>query len=272
MLPLSYQSAQVGRLILSPRVPGAAFSVSDRKLLEHLARQAAVTVYAARLNADLQTSRERLVTAREEERRRLRRDLHDGLGPRLAAQTLKAGSARLLYARNAEAADALLSDLESDIEATLSEIRRLVYDLRPPALDELGLVGTLLDTAERHTAQTANGLEVLVHAPDELPPLSAAVEVAAYRVVQEALANVTRHATATECLIRISVASGLEIEVSDNGVGIPEEHHAGVGLHSMRERAEELGGSFSIGAASTGGTRVLVLLPLQDHEKSPPGG
>jgi signal transduction histidine kinase len=262
----------VGRLILSARVPGESFSVSDRKLLDDLARQAAVTVYAARLNADLQKSRERLVTAREEERRRLRRDLHDGLGPRLAAQTLKAGSARLLYERDAEAADALLSDLESDIEATLTEIRRLVYDLRPPALDELGLVGTLRDTAERHTAQTANGLAVLVHAPDELPPLSAAVEVAAYRIVQEALANVTRHAAATECLIRISVARELEIEVSDNGVGIPVEHRAGVGLHSMRERAEELGGSLAIGHTSTGGTKVLARLPLPDHEKSPPEG
>ena len=271
VLLLTYQTTPVGRLILSSRVPGEAFSVSDRKLLEDLARQAAVTVYAARLNADLQKSRERLVTAREEERRRLRRDLHDGLGPRLAAQTLKAGSARLLYERDAEAADALLSNLESDIEATLSEIRRLVYDLRPPALDELGLIGTLRDTAERHTSQAAKRLEVLVRAPDELPPLSAAVEVAAYRIVQEALANVTRHAAATECLIRISVPRGLEIEVCDDGIGIPEEHHAGVGLHSMCERAEELGGSFSIGRTSTGGTRVLARLPLPDHERSTPG-
>ena len=215
VLPLSYQTTQVGRLVLAPRVPGEPFSTSDWKLLENLARQAAVTVYAARLNADLHKSRERLVTAREEERRR----------------------------------------------------RRLVYDLRPPALDELGLVGAVRDTADRNASHTTNDLRISVHPPDELPPLSAAVEVAAYRIIQEALANVTRHAHATECVVRLSIARDLEVEVSDDGIGISEDHHTGVGLHSMRERAEELGGSFSISRAFTGGTSVLALLPLPDHEK-----
>jgi signal transduction histidine kinase len=267
VLPLSYQIAPVGRLILAPRGPGESFSSSEMKLLEDLARQAAVTVYAARLTADLQKSREHLVTAREEERRRLRRDLHDGLGPRLAAQTLKAGSARMLYEQDARAAGALLSELESDIEATLAEIRRLVYDLRPPALDELGLVGAIRETAERHASHAADGLRVSVQAPRELPPLSAAVEVAAYRIVQEALANVTRHARATNCAVRLWVASELELEVSDDGIGIPADHHSGVGLHSMRERAEELGGSCVVGRAPTGGTRVSALLPLPDRER-----
>lgn len=270
MLPLSYQTEPVGRLILAPRVPGEPFSTSDNKLLEDLTRQAAVTVYAARLTADLQRSRERLVTAREEERRRLRRDLHDGLGPRLAAQTLKAGSARLLYERDPASADALLSELESDIEATLDEIRRLVYDLRPPALDELGLVGAIRDAAERHASQITHGPNVSVRSPDELPPLSAAVEVACYRIVQEALANVIRHARATNCVVRLSVTNGLEIEVSDDGVGILGDHRSGVGLHSMRERAEELGGSCVVRRTATGGTRVLARLPLPDQEKMTP--
>ena len=271
-LPLTYGGETVGEMVLGPRA-GGAFTPADAALLEDLAHQTAIAVHAVtlhreavRLSADLQRSRELLVTAREEERRRLRRDLHDGLGPRLAAQSLKVGSARMLYDQDPKTADALLSELESDIEATLSEIRRLVYDLRPPALDELGLIGALRDVAQRHTSQAANGLKVSVHAPDKLPPLSAAVEVASYRIVQEALANVAHHAGASNCVVRLLVADGLQVEVSDDGTGIPEDHRSGVGLHSMRERAEELGGTCIVGRSSSGGTRVLARLPLPDHE------
>jgi signal transduction histidine kinase len=272
-LPLTYGGERVGEMILGPRA-GETFTPADAALLEDLAHQTAIAVHAVtlhreavRLSADLQRSRELLVTAREEERRRLRRDLHDGLGPRLAAQSLKVGSARILYDRDPKTADTLLSELESDIEATLAEIRRLVYDLRPPALDELGLVGAIRDAAERHTSQAADGLHISVHAPDKLPPLSAAVEVASYRIVQEALANVTHHAGATNCVVRLTVADGLRIEVSDDGIGIPEDHRSGVGLHSMRERAEELGGTCVVGRSASGGTRVLARLPLPDREK-----
>ncbi len=159
-----------------------------------------MAVHALRLTADLQLSRERLVTAREEERRRLRRDLHDGLGPQLAAQTLKVGSARSLYPRNPAAADALLSELEVDLEAALSDIRRLVYNLRPPALDELGLTGAVRESAAQYGT---NRLNISIEAPERLPALPAAVEVAAYRIVQEALTNVVRHAHASSCLIRL---------------------------------------------------------------------
>ena len=272
-LPLTYGGETVGQMVLGPRA-GGTFTPADATLLEDLAHQTGIAVHAVtlnreavRLSADLQRSRELLVTAREEERRRLRRDLHDGLGPRLAAQSFKVGSARMLYDRDPGTADALLSELESDIEATLSEIRRLVYDLRPPALDELGLVGAIRDAAERHSSPPANGLDISVHAPDRLPPLSAAVEVASYRIVQEALANVTHHAGATSCVVHLAVADVLQIEVSDDGIGIPQGHRSGVGLHSMRERAEELGGSCVVGRSASGGTRVLARLPLPDHEK-----
>jgi len=174
----------------------------------------------------------------------------------------------MLYDQDPKTADTLLSELESDIEATLAEIRRLVYDLRPPALDELGLVGAIRDAAERHTSRATNGLAVSVQAPDLLPPLSAAVEVASYRIVQESLANVTHHARASHCVVRLTVADGLRIEVSDDGTGIPEDHRSGVGLHSMRERAEELGGSCDVGRSASGGTTVLARLPLPDHEKT----
>ncbi|HKH57699.1 MAG TPA: GAF domain-containing sensor histidine kinase [Rubrobacter sp.] len=272
-LPLTYGGDTVGQIVLGPRA-GGTFTPADAALLEDLAHQTAIAVHAVtlhreavRLSADLQRSRELLVTAREEERRRLRRDLHDGLGPRLAAQSLKVGSARMLYDQDPNTADMLLSELEADIEATLFEIRRLVYDLRPPALDELGLVGAIRDAAEHHTSQAANGLDISVNAPNKLPPLSAAAEVASYRIVQEALANVTHHASATDCVVRLTVTNELRIEVSDDGIGIPKNHRYGVGLHSMRERAEELGGTCIVGRSASGGTRVLARLPLPDREK-----
>jgi signal transduction histidine kinase len=204
------------------------------------------------------------VTAREEERRRLRRDLHDGLGPRLAAQTLKIGSARSLYPQDPAAADALLAGLESDIEAALTDIRRLVYDLRPPALDELGLVGAVREAAAQYGE---NGLSTSIQAPERLPLLPAAVEVAAYRIVQEALTNVVRHARAGSCLVRLSPGDVLELEITDDGVGLPADRRAGVGLSSMRERAAELGGTCVIEPAPSRGARVLARLPLPKRDK-----
>jgi signal transduction histidine kinase len=265
VLPLTYGAEVVGQLVLAQRSPGEPFSPADKRLLGDLARQAGAAAQAVRLATDLQRSREQLVTAREEERRRLRRDLHDGLGPRLAAHTLKVGSARSLYPRDPAAADALLSELEADTEAALSEVRRLVHDLRPPALDELGLLGALREAAARYGT---DGPGISVEAPEAeaMPPLPAAVEVAAYRIAQEALTNVVRHARATSCLVRVSAEEGaLEMEVSDDGVGLPEDRTPGVGLHSMRERAEELGGECKIEPVPSGGTRVMVRLPLSEE-------
>jgi signal transduction histidine kinase len=279
ILPLAYQTEQVGQLILTPRSPGEEFTSSDRRLLDDLARQAGVAVHALRLTADLQHSRERLVSAREEERRRLRRDLHDGLGPQIAAQTLKVGSARSLYPRDPAAADALLGELEADMEAALAEVRRLVYNLRPPALDELGLAGAIREaTAQYGTRRTAESsdkaerIHISVDAPESLPSLPAAVEVAAYRIAQEALTNVVRHAGARRCVIRLSLGGALELEIIDDGVGLPEDRHAGVGLTSMRERAAELGGTCVIEALPGGGTRVLAWLPLPDNGSRPEAG
>jgi signal transduction histidine kinase len=207
------------------------------------------------------------VTAREEERRRLRRDLHDGLGPALAAHTLKVGSARALFKTDPAAADALLAELERDTEAALTDIRRLVYDLRPPALDELGLVGAIRENILQY--RTADGLRVAVDAPDAMPPLPAAVEVAAYRIAQEALTNVVRHARAQRCVIiltRDDARPGLILEIRDDGIGLPTERRAGVGLTSMRERAQELGGTCVIESRAEGGTRVFARLPLEQVE------
>jgi signal transduction histidine kinase len=261
VLPLTYQGEPVGQLILTLRSPGETFSSSDKRLLEDLARQAGVAVHTVRLTAELQHSREQLVTAREEERRRLRRDLHDGLGPRLAAQTLKVGSARFLYPRNPAAADGLLSDLETDMEATIAEVRRLVYGLRPPALDEFGLAGAIREAA---TQYESGDFRVSVKTPERLPPLPAAVEVAAYRIATEALTNVVRHAHAKDCVVRLSLEDGLVLEVIDDGVGVPVDRTPSVGLTSMRERAEEIGGECTVKGSPVGGTHVLTRLPLPD--------
>jgi signal transduction histidine kinase len=206
----------------------------------------------------LQHSRERLVTAREEERRRIRRDLHDGLGPALASLAMQADNARDWAHSQPEKTEAALEEITTQAQAALQDIRRLVYDLRPPALDELGLVGALRQTA----ANYANGLRIEMDVPAALPPLSAAVEVATYRIAQETLNNVARHARARSCTLRVSVQDALHLEIDDDGVGLPREVHAGVGLISMRERADELGGSCVIERKPGGGTRVSARLPL----------
>jgi len=143
ILPLVYQTEPIGQLLLAPRAPGEAFTASDRRLLEDIAHQAGVAAQAVRLTTDLQRSRERLVSTREEERRRLRRDLHDGLGATLAALHLQAGAIRTLMRHDLAAADAEMLELQAEIRSTIADIRRLVYALRPPTLDELGLVGAI---------------------------------------------------------------------------------------------------------------------------------
>jgi two-component system NarL family sensor kinase len=283
VLPLVYQREEIGRLVIAPRAPGERLSEADRRLLEDLARQAEVAVHAARLTSDLQRSRERLVTTREEERRRLRRDLHDGLGPTLASFALKLDAARKLVRSKPGDTEVLLSRLKDQTQETISDVRRLVYGLRPPALDDLGLFGAIRQQAESHGFVAREGFSgdtrgedelvfFSIEAPEGSPSLPAAVEVAAYRIVQEALTNVARHAHATSCRVRISVdraRSVLELEVTDDGAGMLEGRRAGVGLTSMRERAEELGGACEVGPNPHDGTRVLARLPLPISEVHP---
>jgi signal transduction histidine kinase len=273
-LPLAYQSEPVGTLIIAPRGRDDALTPADLRLLDDLAQQIGNAVHTVRLTSDLQAltrdlqrSREHLVTAREEERRRLRRDLHDGLGPMLSAIMLKVGLVRTLHRRDPETTDALLNQLEAEIESVIGDIRRVVYNLRPPALDELGLVGAIREYVARLGTEAQGHdvvLTVTVEAPEHLPALPAAVEVAAYRIVQEAVTNVLRHAHAQSCRVRFLVEDALQIEVSDDGTGFEEVHQAGVGLTSMRERAEELGGTFTIRKTAPGGTQVTACLPLPD--------
>ncbi|MEV6106598.1 sensor histidine kinase [Streptomyces sp. NPDC051940] len=256
---LSYQGGALGWLAVTPP-PGRALTAADRRLLGDLARQAAVVVNAVQLTLDLQESRARLVTAREEERRRLRRDLHDGLGPSLAAIVLKLTATAALV-REPEAGR-LLGELREETRAAIAEIRRLVDDLRPPALDEVGLVAAVRQLAQRLCRETG-ALTVTVEGPAAPPPLPAAVEVAAYRIAAEALTNVVRHSGARRCAVTLVMNGGLELTVADNGGRSTPPSRTGVGSESMRERAAELGGSCTIAHRPEGGTVVRAVLPLQ---------
>jgi signal transduction histidine kinase len=260
-LPLVYQGETVGRLVVGLRAPGEAFSQGDLRLLQDLAREAGAAAHAVRLTSDLQRSRERLVVAREEERRRLRRDLHDGLGPALAGMALQIETIRGLLRDNPEAADALLAKLKDETQDGLAGIRRIVYGLRPPALDELGLVAALGEDSARLSSGGPGPL-VSIDAPADLPPLPAAVEVAAYRIAREAMTNAARHSQASTCTVRIALNAGLDLEITDDGRGLPPDFHPGVGVNSMRERAQELGGKFTINNAAPTGTTVRAHLPL----------
>ena len=259
--PLVYQSEPIGQLIVAPRALNQTFTPAEQRLLTDLARQAGLAAHAVQLTADLQRSRERLVTTREEERRRLRRDLHDGVGPMLAALSLKVGMLRHVIPSDPDAAIVQATELRDQIRGVIADIRRTVYDLRPPALDELGLVQALREQAAQYAAQ---GLYVTVETPEPMPTLSAAVEVAVYRISLEALTNVTRHAEARHCRVRVIVQDELQLEISDDGRGLAENQRSGVGLMSMRERATELGGSFTLESQPNAGTVIRVVLPLSN--------
>jgi signal transduction histidine kinase len=272
--PLVYQGRTIGQLLVVPRYPDESFGPSEMRLLRNLASQAGAAVYAVQLTDELQRSRQRLVTAREEERRRLRRDLHDGLGPTLAALHVQTNALRHIIHSDPQAAETMVTEFDDEIREAIDDIRRVVYELRPPRLDELGLVGAARAYAVRCSLESAQqvgqspnylgepALSVHVEAPAELPPLPAAVEVAAYHVIREALANVVHHAQARQCVVRFQAADALIVEIVDDGLGLPAENHVGVGLVSMRERVEELGGTFVIGPRQGGGTRVMAQFPL----------
>ena len=260
-VPLTHQGERVGRLVVCGR-DHRPLPARDLALLADLARPAGAAVHAAGLADALRASRRGLVQAREDERRRLRRDLHDGLGPTLAGLGLGIDLAAGLIDRDPDGARRLLQDLKREAVDGVEEIRRLVYDLRPPALDELGLVAALRQQVGR-VGVLHPGLEVHVEAPSPLPHLDAATEVAAYRIAMEALTNATRHSSARHCRIRVAADAGeLRVEVADDGSGIPLGSRPGVGLAAMRERATEIGGECRVTQDAPVGTRVTATLPM----------
>lgn len=262
-VPLAYRGQQIGRLLVMPRTVSGRLSEHDRRLLEEVAQPVALTTHAVELSASLQRARKQLVTAREEERRRLRRDLHDGLGPTLAGMVMQLDAASNVLRRDPEAVERVLAGLRTVAQDAVEDIRRLVYELRPPALDELGLIGAIRECTERFTCgDEEQGLALSLEAPAQLPALPAAVEVAVLRIVQEAIANVARHSHARTCRVHLTANGALTVEVEDDGRGLPADHRSGVGLPSMRERAAEVGGTCTISSPPGGGTRVHAMLPL----------
>ncbi|GAA4079275.1 sensor histidine kinase [Actinomadura miaoliensis] len=257
-VPLMWYGEPVGRLLFEP----ARARPPDPRLTGVLARNLAELANAARLAADVQRSRERILRAREEERRRLRRDLHDGLGPTLASLAMTVDAARITLRSDPDAVDALLENLRSTMGRTIGEVRDLVYDLRPPALDDLGLAGAI--RALGGVVSTGEGPRVDVQVEGDLTTLPAAAEVAAYRIVQEALTNVHRHANAGAAVVRLHLNGDLQVTIGDDGVGLPSEPRSGVGMTSMRERAAELGGSCTVGPGPDGGTLVRAWLPISN--------
>lgn len=237
---------------------------SHRVMLNNLASHLGAVMYAGGVTADLQRARERLVLAREEERRRLRRDLHDGLGPALAGHLLQI---ELIAASIKETSPERLQleELSSDIRGTVGDVRRVVEGLRPPALDEVGLIAALTQATRRVLA--AAGVQSGVRGT-HVRALPAAVEVAAYRIVTEAATNCAKHARAERCCIEVTVTdTDLLLEIRDDGIGLGPGSSSGHGLQTMRERAEELGGNLSVDGSH--GTTVRAAIPLSVVSVSP---
>ncbi len=255
--PLVHEATIEGYLVAAPRSGEDRFDDRDRRLLSDIARHAGVAVHAELLAADLTTSRQRLVTAREEERRRIRRDLHDGLGPVLTAVGLNIDAARVRLKNPEGVAAGHLDDAREATTRALADVRRLVYGLRPPALDNHDLADAVrLALSRLESAHCRVELDTT-----ELPDLPAAVEVATYRIVVEAATNSVRHGDASHCRARISHdGQAILLDVCDDG-GSTEPWVPGVGIISMREHASELGGVLQFGPTPTG-ARVHARLPL----------
>lgn len=258
-VPISAGGRRLGHLVVGLRYSGERLRPDERSALADVARRAAAVLAAGSLTADLQRSRERLVSAREEERRRLRRDLHDGLGPDLAALALQIeGLVTRLAVGDPELAGRA-TRIRDRLQATVAEVRRIVDDLRPAAVDQLGLAKALRELAN---IDIAGPTRVEVTTGADLDGVGAAAEVATYRICAEALANSLRHADARRCSITLELVDGrLELAVEDDGVGFGEAAEPGVGIASMRERATEVGGWATVETRPGVGTTVRASLP-----------
>ncbi|XID92907.1 sensor histidine kinase [Paenibacillaceae bacterium WGS1546] len=262
-IELDVKGVAVGRLILGVHRLEEALPPGARHMVDDLVRQVSIAVQTYSLTDDLRRSRERLVSAREEERRRLRRDLHDGLGSSLASMTLHLNEAIRHHGERPERSRQALETVQRQMRESIADIRRLVYSLRPPALDEFGLAFALQELTMQ--IQTSS-LQISLEGPDRDLALSAAAEAAVYRIVQEALTNVVRHANASKCFIQLELQTGtLRIRIADNGVGMAAHARPGIGMRSIKERAEELGGTFELESAANNGTIIRVSLPIEER-------
>ncbi len=261
--PMVHRGELVGYVAVDI-APGHDLSGSDGSLLTDLARYAAILVRSEQLNEELRDSRSRIVTGREEERRRLRRDLHDGVGPSLAAIVLKLNAAQ--SRTDPRQRDALIAEIRDEVKEAITEVRRLVDDLRPPAIDEVGLIDAIRQRAAALSGGVAFDVIGCDGFADRQAQLPAAVEVAAFRIASEAMTNVVRHSGATRCIVSAELNGSFQLTVTDNGRGTDHTASHGVGWTSMRERAAELGGSCTMTSQPDGGLIVQAILPVARHE------
>ena len=254
---LTYDGKQVGNLVVGPRHGEQRLSPADQKVIDLVAAPLALVLHAQSLTEDLKVSRERIIDAAEEERTRLRRELHDSLGPLLTGAAFKADGIALAARHRPERAESLAVELADQLRQSVEAVRRLAYGLRPAALDELGLVGALREEGSRFGL-----VKVTIDAPESMPALPSSVEVAAYRIAAEALTNVVRHSDARLASVRLTTGDGaLEMIISDNGTSTGP-WSPGLGLTSIKTRASEIGGACEAGPTSVGG-RVVAVLPLR---------
>jgi signal transduction histidine kinase len=244
----------VGVLRLAPRAGEEHLPPADLKLVHGLAPLVAAVLHSVELAEALRVEQERVVAATETERARLRQELHDGLGPSLTGIGLG-----LEALESRVGASDLVTRLRAETSSALDEVRRIIDGLRPGALETADLLALLRIRAQHLSATTP--VRVTVMAPDRLPVLPDDVESTALRVVEEALTNVVRHAAATTCTVTVALDDELRVEVRDDGRGFDGPRAGGVGLASMHDRAESLGGSCRV-SGSASGTTVVLELPV----------
>ncbi|HUG84060.1 MAG TPA: histidine kinase [Euzebya sp.] len=260
-VPLRYGGDEVGELQCALRQGSDGFSHRERQLLEDLANHVAVTAKAVQLTGEVYRSRADIVLAREEERRLLRRELHDRLAAPLTGIAFGIDAARRMQSKDPQAAEQLQAALITQTQESIEVVRDIIGQLRPAVIDDRGLVEALRERAR--TLLEPAGVEVEIVA-DQLPDsVNAAVESAAYSIASEALTNIVKHARARRCSMELRLANGaLTLAVADDGRGFTGRRAGGLGVQTMTDRAAELGGTADVRPASGGGTVVTVVLPL----------
>ncbi|MGW6732327.1 sensor histidine kinase [Streptomyces sp. NPDC055013] len=260
--PLTVDGTHVADLTICSDHP-EGFPPADAGILDALAAPVALIVHTEQLNRELRAARLRAAEASAAERTRIRNDLHDGLGPSLSGVALGLEAMEISVAGRSAALEERVRRLRSEVRHAVEDVRRIIDALRPAALDLHSLVPALRERALSVTLATDQRLQITVESPDDVPALPERVETAAFRIVDEALTNVVKHARASHCRIHVSVGQVLELKVLDDGTALTraQARKDGVGLVSMRRRAEELGGTFRVIRSGQGHT-VVVELPL----------
>ena len=262
--PLTVAGQQVGELVICPARGESAVPAADARVIAALIAPVAAIVHATQLTRRLAAAHDRTLAAAQQERSRIRRDLHDGLGPSLSGVALGLEAVQAALPGDTQTAAALTARMRTELVGAVEDVRRIIDELRPAALEDVGLVQALQERAASLAARSASGLTIQVRATEPMPGLPEQVEIAAFRIAEEAMTNVLRHARASRCQVCLEVGDELVVSVSDDGVGLPGQPRPdGIGLTSMRQRAADLGGSCTVGPAEPSGIIVQARLPLE---------